>query len=296
MFRAKSLASIALLACISSVSAEAGLRIPLKRISVNSSSTGFFLGAELDGNKVSLELDTGATTTMVKNDTWLDDTNLFPRTSSDIGQARTISGDITTEGTYISKFKVAGHTIDNGGEDFYVHIGDMGLFGADRLVGHSIRFQLNTTSPYLEIGAPSFNGGYSLELQDESLLVVPAKLGSSKFKAVFDTGCARTYIQRSAYERARKAGLVYDNADERSQPVEAVAVLGGETAQVYIGHLKNLSVGNITFKDVNVLIMPDETMLAMGGVENTRMILGYNVIQKANWKFDYNTLRWTNSY
>lgn len=119
-----------------------------------------------------------------------------------------------------------------------------------------------------------------LPFDKDKHLLMKASIGGGAMKALFDTGAGITEIDR---------GYVAAHPKDFSL-MGTMRIAGRPDAEVY--EAASLSLGGLRFDKVAVLAADFSFFKKKTGRDDLRLLLGYNVITRADWYFDLARRRW----
>jgi len=158
--------------------------------------------------------------------------------------------------------------------------------------GQSVRYQ-NADYYFGQAGAALILNGpapggpfFPLSMRDAHRhMVISVAIGSDASYALFDTGAGMTIIDKD-YVAAHPGNFSY--ADKTWAMDTSCRKL---PARFYVAH--NISIGGLVFHNFGVLALDLSATRAIADDGRVEMIVGYNIISRANWYFDLAHQRWT---
>lgn len=145
--------------------------------------------------------------------------------------------------------------------------------------GFSMNFEL---SRELVVDGPAPDRPWQwLALDSDKHLLIDAAFGAEPMRALFDTGAGITYVDRD-YAAAHKADL---------ELVGYLAVAGRPDEPIY--RAAALTIGGRRFEKVEVVPMDFAYMRQQTEEPKLSLLLGYNVITRADWHFDLARKKWS---
>ena len=117
----------------------------------------------------------------------------------------------------------------------------------------------------------------SVKLEHENgCYIIPTKVNGIPMKMTLDTGASYLTLSIVEYEFLRKQKLIEENSVQEGE----CTIANGEKVKCYLGKISELTIGDITLKDVECDIMEQQ---------DAPLLLGMNVLKKlGNFSIDYN--------
>ena len=124
----------------------------------------------------------------------------------------------------------------------------------------------------------------TLQVSPQGLLSVPVSIGTQRFYALWDTGAGITTVDRS---------FIQANPDDFKATKKFMQGTdgAGKPLLVQLFRANKIDVGDQTFENLYVAAI-DLSVLRRGLAENVHAVIGFNLINKADWYFDAKTRIW----
>ena len=116
----------------------------------------------------------------------------------------------------------------------------------------------------------------SIQLEHKNgCYIIPTKVNGVPMKMTLDTGASHLTLSIVEYEFLRKQGLMDETAVQEGE----CTIANGEKVKCYFGKISELTIGDVTLKDVECDIMEQQ---------DAPLLLGMNVLKKlGNFSIDY---------
>lgn len=162
--------------------------------------------------------------------------------------------------------------------------GHESVVGADILARGAMSFRFGA-KPSLTLGVGAPKGAlHGLVVYDDSVFSIPVKIGGSTYKALWDTGAGLTSVDPD-FIAAHPKDFVFD------RKLDGGKDLAGQPVVMKLYTAKRIAVGGRLFKNVRALAF-GFSVVHDRIAKDIHMIIGYNVITKADWFFDPKTGAW----
>lgn len=117
---------------------------------------------------------------------------------------------------------------------------------------------------------------HSIQMEHENgCYLIPTKVNGIPMKMTLDTGASHLTLSTIEYEFLRKQKLLNESSVQEGE----CTIANGETVKCYFTKIAELTIGNITIKDVECDIMEQQ---------DAPLLLGMNVLRKfGNISIDY---------
>ena len=238
----------------------------------------------LDGQKKTFNLDTGAGRTMVKSD---DQTRNFKRMDSVKSQGasgqQTVCNGVSIPAIALGDFvrlSLPGKQCDS-------NVGGTNNLGIDFFEGMII--SINSKKSQLNLNRKPIGGFYYYPMKRfssgaNSLLGIPLTIGSQAIYGAFDTGAAMTAVDLKFVQAHPTFFELYSrNAGGYD--------VNGQVFKAYIYKVKSLRIGPMILNDIFVSVFDFKDMRDYLG-DDSPVIIGNNIILKANWILDLQSNLW----
>jgi hypothetical protein len=255
--------------------------IPLKIVPGDLESGKIFIPCEFDNFSDTCFLDTGATFSAVAN---LNKFGAYPV----VGKVRFKSaGQKAKEVDEIAirKLKIGETLLKNTKvARLDPKEGFKSVIGMNTLSNLNLNFHFKKEASLIFDDALPGKLNLDLLIYDKNIFSIPTRVGTIETKALWDTGAGLTTV---------------DEQLVKSNPSEFKFVMDIPTGKDATGNpvvmklytVEKVVVGGIDFQNVKVLAI-DFGVLRDHVDKNIRMIVGFNLITKADWYFDFKTLSW----
>jgi hypothetical protein len=165
----------------------------------------------------------------------------------------------------------------------------LGIIGAETLSLAS-RFSLRFTRiPELVINpeGPAAGGG-SFSTSSENQIIMALPLGDSLVHSLFDTGCESSIVDL-AYAKAHP-----DQFQPLSRSARSVDATGSKD-EVEFYRARSLRIGSVEFPSATFVAFDFKGLRESVGNSDIDAILGYDIISRLDWTFDWKAHTWVSS-
>ncbi len=157
-----------------------------------------------------------------------------------------------------------------------------------QILSKASRFSLRLMrSPALVLDPPQSGGGAPFSITSEKQIILSVPVGGVPLAAVFDTGSNATIVDVNFAKDPRNGFVLVPGSDKSYAGCST-----GSKREVALYRAAGLQIGNVSLAGRDFVAFDLSDLRKNLGNDQVEMILGYDVISRFDWTFDWKSRTW----